>query len=263
MSVRISGFILLATLLFTSGCVTPPVQKDYSVFRAADPHSILIVPPINNAIDVDATAFYLATISRPVGERGYYVFPVHMVQTMLENEGLSDANLVHSSDPRVLANMFGADAILYVTIQRWDAKYVVFNTSVTVQFDYMLKDGKTGGELWSDSRTRVFSSSDQNSQGGLAGLIADAIIAAVEKAAPSYVPLAKQANGQAVTTAGQGVPAGKYHPMYGKDGELFASGGGADSDEATDTSDSADDDDNSEGAAEQKSESSAEQSSDG
>ncbi len=203
------------------GCATVNEPKDYSAFREEDPVSILIVPPINNAVDVDAAAFYLSTISRPVGERGYYVFPVHMVKTLLEQDGMSDANLLHSADPELVADLFGADAILYVTIQRWDAQYVVFSTQVTVQFDYELRSGKTGETLWTQSATRVFSSDSGNSQGGLAGLLADAIVAAVEKASPNYVPLAKQANAAATATPQQGVPAGKYHPKYGQDGALF------------------------------------------
>ncbi len=204
-----------------SGCVTPQPDYNYSAFRAEDPHSILVVPPVNNAVDVDATAFYLATISRPVGERGYYVFPVGMVKRLLDEEGLSDENLVHESDPRLLAEMFGADSVLYVTIDRWDAQYAVLTTSVTVEFDYLLLSGKTGEELWSSTQSKTYSS--DSGGGGVAGLIADAIVAAVEKAAPRYVPLAKQANMEAAGKPGKGVPAGKYHPMYGKDGNLFSS----------------------------------------
>jgi hypothetical protein len=216
----ISSLLVCLVVGAVTACTTAPSAYNYSAFREADPHSILVVPPINNAVEVDAQAFYLATISRPVGERGYYVFPIGMVKGLLEEEGLSDANLVHEGDPRILAEMFGADAVLYVTIQRWDAKYVVFSTSVTVQFDYVLRDGRTGEELWSSSNTKVYAS-DSSGGGSIAGLIANAIVAAVEKASPSYVPLARQANYDATTKAHQGVPAGKYHPMYGKDGELY------------------------------------------
>jgi hypothetical protein len=220
MRITTTLLMLAAFASLMSGCASKPVTHyNYSAFREADPHSILVVPPINNAVDVDAPAFYLSTISRPVGERGYYIFPVAMTKGLLEEEGLSDANLVHQADPRVLAEMFGADSILYVTIQRWDAQYLVVSTQVTVEFDYLLRDGKTGDELWSGKQNRVYSS--DSGGGGLAGLIADAIVAAVEKANPRYVPLAKQANMEATGKAHYGVPAGKYHPKYGLDGELF------------------------------------------
>ena len=36
--------LLLAVLLLAAGCVSTPEGQDYSEFRAADPHSILVLP---------------------------------------------------------------------------------------------------------------------------------------------------------------------------------------------------------------------------
>jgi len=213
----------LAGLLMLAGCATTPeAPYDYTAFRAAAPRSILVVPPINSSVDVEAPSFYLSTITRPVAERGYYVFPVNVVKRLLEEEGLADANLVHESDPRILAEMFGADAVLYVSIERWDAQYSVIDTTVTIALDYVLRSGSTGDELWSESRMRQLSSSSSSGGGGgIGALIVDVIVAAVEKASPNYTQVAKQTNAAATTTAHQGVPAGPYHPMYGKDAEHF------------------------------------------
>jgi hypothetical protein len=41
--------------------------------------------------------------------------------------------------------------------------------------------------------------------------------AAVAKAAPNYMPLARQANGRALAYPGPGFPAGPHHPDHGKD----------------------------------------------
>ena len=72
-------------------------------------------------VDVTAPDYFLSTVPIPLAERGYYVFPVNLVKRVLEDDGLSDAVLVHSADPKRLAALFGADAVLYVTIERWDA----------------------------------------------------------------------------------------------------------------------------------------------
>ena len=48
-------------------------------------------------------------------------------------------------------------------------------------------------------------------------MIADAIVAAVAKAAPNYMPLAVQANRQAINLKGTGLPAGPYDARFGKD----------------------------------------------
>ncbi len=164
-------------------------------------------------MNVNASDYFLSTVPIPLAERGYYVFPVNLVKRLLEDEGLADPGLVHMADPTRLASMFGADAILYITIEQWTAKYIVLQTNVTVEFTYVLKDGKTGTEIWKDHQTMVYASGDGG--GGLLGAI---ISAAVTKAAPDYMPLARQANASAMRYPGPGVPSGPYRPdQYGKD----------------------------------------------
>jgi hypothetical protein len=210
--------LLLATLAVatTLGCATTAPTRDYTKLLAADPRSILIVPAASKSVDVDAPAYFLSTIPIPVAERGYYVFPVNMVKRVLEDDGLSDAFLVHQADPARLCKLFGADAVLYVTIERWDAQYMVLSASVTVDLRYVLKDGKTGDTLWSAAETMNYTSSSGGG-GGLAGLIAAAVDAALTKASPNYIPLARKANAEVMAFPGKGFPAGPYSPAYRKD----------------------------------------------
>jgi hypothetical protein len=198
------------------GCATAPKSQNYAKLTAAQPRSILIVPVVNKSVDIDAPAYFLSTIPVPVAERGYYVFPVNMVKRVLEDDGLSDASLVHSADPMRLCSLFGADSVLYVTIERWDAQYMILSTTVTVEFDYLWKDGKTGDTFWTAHRVMTYT--PQSSGGsGLGALIAAAINAAITKAAPNYMPLARQANDQVMEYPGPGFPAGPYRPEYRRD----------------------------------------------
>ncbi len=211
---------VLSLLLVLAGCATAPKRSDYADFRAEFPHSILVVPVINKSVDVNAPDYFLSTISQPLAERGYYVFPVNMVKSVMADDGLSDANLVHAGDPRRLGELFGADSVMYISIERWDAKYVVFSTSVTVELSYLLKSTHSGQTLWTNHQTIVYSP-QQNNNGGLAGLIANAIVAAVAKAAPNYMPLAVRANSQAINLKNTGLPAGPHDALFGKDGADF------------------------------------------
>jgi len=217
-------FLILACVSsVVTGCATATKKPDYdyAAFREADPRSVLIVPAVNRSVQVDAPDFFLATITRPAAERGYYVYPVHMVKRLLEDDGLSDADMVHSADTVRLAELFGADSVLYVSIEQWNAKYVFVSTTVTVEFDYLLTDGKTGEELWRSRESRVYTPSSSSTGNAIADLIAGAVTAAATKAAPNYVPLSTQANQEAVTEAHHGVPAGPYHADYKKDLDLF------------------------------------------
>jgi hypothetical protein len=221
----ISNLGAIAALVITAalgGCATAPAMKDYSSFRAEAPRSILVVPALNNTLNVPAPDYFLSTISRPFAERGYYVFPAHMVKRLMEDDGLSDAGLVHKVDASRFRGLFGCDAVLFVTIQQWDSKYMLITTQTTVKFDYALKSCKTGATLWSDAQSMVYSPQQSNSGNPLADLIAMAIMAAVEKGAPNYMPLTVQANSLAAGTPGKGIPAGPYQPaQYQKDQSTF------------------------------------------
>lgn len=193
-------------------CVTiaPPIAKDYSAFNAEEPRSILVVPALNNTVNVQAPDFFVSTISRPFSERGYYVFPAYMIKRVLEADGLADAGLVHGVDARRLESLFGCDSVLFVTIEKWQSQYVVLATQTTVEFNYTLKSCKTGELLWDDIQTMVYSPQADSSGNPLADLIAQAIVAAIEKGAPNYIPLTMQANAAAAGTPGRGLPAGPY-----------------------------------------------------
>ena len=202
---------LLAFLLLSLGCAAAPPKKDYTAFRAADPRSILVVPVVNNTTNVEAPGLFLSTLPIPIAERGYYVFPVNMVKGVLENEGLSDPNLVHGADTARLCNLFGADAVLYVSIEAWTAKYILINTEVIVEFDYVMKDGKTGDTIWKERR-KVVSNSSEGAQDPLSPLV----MAVIRKAYPNYMPLARSANSWVFTAPGIGLPAGPRNKDYGK-----------------------------------------------
>ena len=213
---------IAAVAIMAAGCVTAPTARDYTSYRAANPRSILVVPALNNTVSVEAPDFFLSTISRPFGERGYYMFPAYMVKRVLEEDGLSDAGLVHNADASRFGALFGCDAVLFVEIEKWESQYIVLATSTNVEFNYTMKSCRDGSVLWTNTQALSYSPNASNSGNPLADLIATAIVAALEKAAPNYIPLTQQANLLASTTPGQGVPAGPYLPaQYQQDGTMF------------------------------------------
>jgi hypothetical protein len=211
----IGKIVTISAVVLLGACAGAPKRYDYAQFRTEAPRSILVVPVINKSVDVNAPDYFLATIAIPLAERGYYVFPINMVKSVLSDDGLSDANLVHTGDPRRLGELFGTDAIMYISIERWDARYVVLSTKVTVELNYVIKSAHSGQVLWSNHQLVVYQ--PQANSGGLAGLLANAIVAAIAKAGPNYMPLAHQANNGAINPKGTGLPAGPYDGLFGKD----------------------------------------------
>lgn len=210
------------SLAALAACVTPPTPKDYTDFRAEDPHSILVLPAMNNTVAVEASEFFFSTVSRPFAQRGYYVYPANMVKSVMESEGLYDPALIYDAETTRLGALFGCDAALYLTIQKWESQYVVLATSTNVSFDYELRSCKTGEVLWKEDVSLSYSPQASSSGNLIADLVAQAVVSAMEKGMPNYIPLAQQANLAAASTIGQGLPAGPYLPeTYNNDREQF------------------------------------------
>ena len=200
---------LMAACLLSAGiagCATTPTPKPPSPFEEAGVRSLLVVPIVNNSLDVDAPRYMLSTLTIPLAERGYYVFPVNTVKLLLEQEGFYEAAVVHQQDSAALASLFGADAIMYVTINRWDAQYAVLSTTVTVDFSYRVVT-QDGEEIWSAEKQMTYTPQSNSDSGNpMADLLIAAIQAAVTKAKPNYMPLAEQANGEVIRQ----IPEGPY-----------------------------------------------------
>ena len=200
-------FCLLVVAL--TGCANMSAKKDLSAFNAAAPRSILVVPAVNKTLDVDAPNYLLSTLTIPLAEKGFYVFPVNTAKFVLEQEGFYEGEQVHNQSPEALAKLFGADAVLYVTINRWDAIYAILATTVTVEFDYRMV-GKDGAEIWRANQKMQYSPQSSSVGSPLAMLITAAINAAVARAAPNYLPLTQQANQMVFVLGPNAIPNGPY-----------------------------------------------------
>jgi len=203
--------------LFLSACVPPTMSKKeaYPGMYDKKPVALLVLSPVNQSTAAEAKDYFLTTIAIPLAEKGYYVFPIDVVNDIMRMDGLPDTELLINSHPRPFKDRFGADAVLYIVINQWDTNYYVVGGNVTVGIGYTLKDTVTGDVLWSYSQTQVIDTSGGNQGGGIAGLVVALIETAVKTATTDYVPVARQVN----TVALGAFPAGKYHPSYGVDGE--------------------------------------------
>ncbi len=217
------GLIVLVAAL-VSACASAPPAKDYSRFREAGPRSILVVPVVNNTNEVEAASLMLSTLPVPLAERGYYVFPVNMVKLMMEEDGLADAALVHAADATRVAELFAADAVLFVEIDDWEANYQVISSNVSVKLKYTLKEAGRGDVVWETVANAVV---DRSSGSGniFVDLIAAAVVAAIDNARADYTDVAIMANRMAFMPDGTGLPYGPYNPGHLADFAAFPSFG--------------------------------------
>lgn len=194
--------ILIATLL--AGCqTTEPV--DWSHYYEHQPTSILVLPVVNETTAADAPIAFGSTITHPLVERGYYVFPIQPTLEILQANGIYEGGQLMSVDPSKFLEVLGADSVLYVTLHAWDTNYMVIASSVEVSMTYRLVDTHSGEVLWERDESQVVSSGSGSSGSPLADLLSAAVSAAVTAASTDYVPLARQANAAALVGLPPGV----------------------------------------------------------
>jgi Uncharacterized protein conserved in bacteria len=200
-------FALAAALI--AGCSTTPTQEN-TVFAQHRPLSILVLPPVNNSVEVNAPYTYLSTISKPLAEKGYYVFPVAVIDQFLKENGLPTPDEMNTIPLDKIRQYIGADAVLYVTISDWGQKFQVVSSRAVVRAHARLVDTRTGTQLWDAS---VYGSHDNNSNagGGLLGAVVSAVVDQVAGSLVDYTPdVARTANYNALYNHSRGLPEGPY-----------------------------------------------------
>ncbi len=195
-------------LLLLVSCATP---YNYENFRAAKPRSILILPPMSNSTDVRATYSYLSTVTMPVAEKGFYVFPVALIDQMMKENGLPSANEMHQASVKKIREIINPDAILYLTLERYGTSYVVVDSQTTVTVSGKMISTVTSEIIW-EGRASANDSSQSNG-GGVAGILIGAVIKqAVNSSVDTAHKIAPQANQILFYNENSGLLNGPYHP---------------------------------------------------
>lgn len=205
-------YIVFAGYLITS-CSGLPIQTKAEAFPGMyddrKPLSVLVIPAINNTTAAEATDYFNVTITEPLSNVGYYTMPVEIVKDIFLHEGIVDSTMIKGLPTAVFKKNFGADAVLFVTINKWEKNYIIISGNVTVSMDYVMLSTETNEIIWQYSATQVVNTSAESS----GFLIADLISTAITTATTDYVPIAKQVNYQAFVA----LPHGGYSTQHGLD----------------------------------------------
>lgn len=205
----LSSIFLLSLL---SGCMTPTPQ-DYTALRAHRPRSILVPPPLNESTDVAATYGYLSTVTQPLAEQGYYVFPVSVIDQFFKENGMPTAYEMHQAPLNKIEEIFGADAVLYTRVKQYGTKYVILSSTTVVEVDAKLVDVKTGTTLWQNHALYQISSDDAG--GGLVGMLVNAAITQIVNSSTDQAhKICPAANNRLLRVKNRGLLYGPYHPQY-------------------------------------------------
>lgn len=158
---KLTGALLALALL--GGCAAPKTI-DYTAYKQARPKSILVLPPINESPEVQASYSMVSQVTYPLAEAGYYVLPIALVDETFRQNGLTTANDIQAVPPAKLHDIFGADSALYITVTNYGTKYMLISSDTSVTASAKLVDLRTGTTLWTGSAHA--SSEEGNNNGG-------------------------------------------------------------------------------------------------
>ena len=208
---RLAG---LAFVLVLAGCTGPTQTKGESfpsMYGETSPTTILVLPAINETTAADAGDLLNVTVAMPFANHGYYVIPVPIVADIFRREGIVEGEQIKNLPPTIYKQHFGADAVLFLTVEEWDTNYAILSANVTVGMEYVLVSTTSGEVLWSYEERVVMDTS-----GSSGNILADVIATAISTAMADYVPIAIQVHQNAVVA----MPFGTMHPMHDQDAEM-------------------------------------------
>jgi len=208
--------ILICVLLVAigAGCATTPM--DYTAFQKHHPSSILVLPPKNQSVAVEAPYSYLSAVTKPLAEIGYYVFPVAVVDQFMKENGLPTPDEMHGVSLSKLDEILGADSVMYITINNYGTKYQVTASVSVVTAEAQLVDVKTGTQLWEGSVT-VKESTGNSNNSLLVAIVSAAINQVVNTSRDRAAELCPKANWDMFWSKKRGLLYGPRHALHGKE----------------------------------------------
>lgn len=216
MRILLKLLVVCAGMVLLSGCVGRDQPYNYDAFRESKPASIVILPPINKTPEVQASYSVMSQLSRPLGEAGYYVFPVALVDDTFKQNGVTTSEDAQELPMAKLHEVFGADAGLYVTVREYGTSYKVVSSDTTVGVSARLVDLRTGKVLWTGSGYASTAENRSNSN-PLAMLIEAAVSQVVNSATDYGHDIAATTSERLLDTQRyRGILPGPKSPEYGR-----------------------------------------------
>lgn len=193
-------------------------EGNYPAMYAEKPATILIMPPINRTVNVEAKEYFYTSLATPLCEKGYYVISPFLAMETLKSESAYDAEMFLEGNLAPFRNVFGADAALFTIINEWK-KSTIGNT-IKVNIEYILKSTTNNEILFNRKGTLTVDLSINSGSAGLLGALVDMAASAITTAATDKVVAARRCNSFSLYD----LPDGKYSSKFELDQKTPADG---------------------------------------
>jgi hypothetical protein len=186
----------------------------YKGFYEEKPLTVLIMPPINRTVSLDAKEYFHSTLNISLANLGYYVIPPFLSMEILKRESAYDSELFLNSNLSKFGDVFGADVAVFTVIHEWKKR----GFSVNVEIEYIIKSVKTNEVIYTRKGNVTCDTSAGSGYGGGIGALVSVAASAINTAVTKYIEVARLCN----TYTFKDLPKGKYSRYHNLDGEEFA-----------------------------------------
>jgi hypothetical protein len=197
--------------LLVASCTTtklPTKAEAYKTIYQEKPLAILAMTPINRSTKVEAKELFYSSLSVPFTLNGYYVIPPLLGMEILKEESAYDSELFLNSSMKKVGELFGVDAVLFTIIHEW--KKTTIASQINVKIEYLLKSAKTDEILFNRTGDVTLTTS-LNTGNTWVNLVGSMIATSLTR----EIIVGRSCNIYTLSD----IPAGKYSPMFEKDGE--------------------------------------------
>lgn len=208
-------YIITLAIILTS-CATPISRSQrYPKMYSEKPAVILVMPPINRTTNVEAKEAFYTSMNTVLIEKGYYVVSPTLAADFLKSESGYDSEMFFEGNLNQFGNVFGADAVIFTIIEKWEKQGVGIRTDI----HYVVKSTKSNEILFERKCNLFLDTSVSSSGGGVLGTLVDIAATAINTATTKHIEAARKCN----YFVFDDLPSGKYRPDYQNDGNIATS----------------------------------------
>lgn len=135
-------------------------KKEYPEMYNERPRSIMVLPPINKSMKVEAKEVFYSSLVVPLAQKGYYVLPPLLALEILKEESAYDMEMFIDNSMKKVGDLFGTDAVLFTIIHSW--KKNKLSGSISICIEYLVKSTKTDIVLFHRKGTYIYQNKESS-----------------------------------------------------------------------------------------------------
>ena len=208
------AIIFLACILSLTSCGTPSsinisqnVYDDVSSSEVPG-RTIVIMPPINRTVNVEAKEYFYSSLAMPLCNQGYYVISPYLALETMKNESAYDSELFINGSLSKFHEVFGADLALFTIINEWSR--LGFNNTITANIEYILKSTTTNKVLFHRGCTATIDATIKSDDNRLGAVLAGMAMSAINTASIAKIKAARECNSAVLANLPYGVYSSNY-----------------------------------------------------